>query len=226
MDLDRPDWGNLESNIVFLKRTGLLDQPKTILEIGCGQGRLATALQEGGHKVVAVDVAAEALAVVPPELDARLIEGVELPFEDDSFDLVLSFDVIEHIPETDLHLSEVRRVLKPGGHYLFQTPNKWTNIPFEMLRWSVRYGVRRMFDFLKPPQHCALHSYGELQARLRKNGYGYDFFDVPVVNKYFREKVRTYAGRFGVLLLRIVPIDRLPRPLRTNFYVKAQLLAE
>jgi hypothetical protein len=42
------------------------------------------------------------------------------------------------------------------------------------------------------------------------------------VNDYFVEKVRSHLGRFGVLSLKVVNPDRLPQPLRTNFYVQAQ----
>ena len=223
LDLSRQDWGNFSSNITFLERTGLLDTPQRILEIGCGQGRLCKALQEAGHEIVGIDAAQAALDACPEGIDVRLAEGSVLPFEDNSFDLVLSFDVIEHIPDTDRHLEEVKRVLRPGGHYLFQTPNKWTNIPFEMVRWSTTYGIRRTFDFLKPPEHCALHSYYELKRRLDKNDYRFEFFDIGVVNDYFVGKVRKFLGGFGVVMLKILNPDRFPIPLRTNFYVQSQV---
>ena len=159
------------------------------------------------------------------ELDIRVAEGSELPFGDAEFDLVLSFDVFEHIPNSDRHLAEVRRVLKPRGHYLLQTPNKWTNIPFEIVRWSSTHGIRRTFDFLKPPEHCALHSYRELRTRFAAHGYQIKFHDVKVVNDYFLKKVHSYLGLFGVVSLKLVNPDRLPPPLRTNFYVEAQKMA-
>ena len=78
--------------------------------------------------------------------------------ETEQFDLVLSFDVIEHIPDTERHLLEVRRVLKPGGSYLLQTPNKWTNSIFETIRW--RSVSKWRVD------HCSLHTYRQLRQRL------------------------------------------------------------
>ncbi len=50
--------------------------------------------------------------------------GHTLPFPDASFDVVISFDVFEHIAESDAHLREVGRVLVPGGRYLLQTPEQ------------------------------------------------------------------------------------------------------
>ena len=69
------------------------------------------------------------------DLPYTVMNQSDLPFDDDCFDVVLSFDVFEHIPEPDQHLREVARVLKPNGCYLLQTPNKWTNSVFETIRW-------------------------------------------------------------------------------------------
>lgn len=54
-----------------------------------------------------------------------LMEGDRLPFADQSFDLVFSDFVVEHVEKPDIFLSEVYRVLKPGGAYVFRTPNKY-----------------------------------------------------------------------------------------------------
>ena len=84
--------------------------------------------------------------------------GDDLPFADQSFDTVLSFDVFEHIPDSDKHLREVRRVLKNGGQYLLQTPNKWTNIPFELLREHRKYGRGPIASYRELMlDHCSLH---------------------------------------------------------------------
>lgn len=225
-DCDRTNWGNLTSNVEFLEQTGLLSTPQRILEIGCGRCQLMLKLTEDGHDMVAIDAEREVVDAAPAGFDVRLAEGSNLPFSDNSFDIVMSFDVIEHIPDTDAHLNEVRRVLKPGGHYLLQTPNKWTNIPFEMVRWSTTYGVRRTFDFLKPPQHCALHSYRQLNRRMRDNGFSIQFYDIPVVNDYFVSKIRAYLGGAGVRALKILNPDKLPIPMRTNFYVNARAIVK
>ena len=76
----------------------------------------------------------------------------------------MSFDVFEHIPDSDAHLLEVRRVLKPGGRYLLQTPNKWTNSVFETIRWRSLTAWQE--------DHCSLHSARELRSRLSTHGLG------------------------------------------------------
>jgi hypothetical protein len=104
-------------------------------------------------------------------------------------------------------------VLVPGGRYLLQTPNKWTNTVFETIRWRSLTSWR--------DDHCALHTYGQLQRRLARHGFEVRFHDIPVVNDFFRRKLRHYVGPVGPTLLAILNPDRLPLSLRTNFYVEA-----
>jgi|1185.fasta_scaffold188887_2 SAM-dependent methyltransferase len=222
MDPDREQWGNLEASLTFLTRAGLLDRPMRVLEIGCHRGDLLRHLVGCGHEAFGCDLEAAHLAAGPHTLRVCVADGQRLPFRDASFDLVLSFDVFEHMPRSDAHLAEVRRVLRPGGRYAMQTPNKWTNMVFHALIWARKYGLRRAFGFLEPPGHCALHSFWQLRRRLGRHGFAARFHAVPVVNEHFRAKIRHYAGPLGLAALRLYNPDRLPLWLRTNFYVLAE----
>jgi len=218
-------WGNYETNLRFLSRAGLDQGPRRILEIGCGRGAILSFLQKLGHAVHGIDLDPKAVLECNdsyPGIEAQVASGDALPFEAHMFDVVLSLDVFEHIRDSNRHLREVRRVLKPGGNYLLQTPNKWTNIPFEMLRQWKKFhtGPIRSYRTLTE-DHCALHSYAELKARFSRNGFELTFVDLPVVNDYFKAKVRTYMGPLGPALLTVVNPDRLPMFLRTNFYALA-----
>jgi len=214
-DTDR--FGNLEANVRFIEAAGLLRDGVRVLEIGSGRGALLADLRARGVHVVGIEpnaaLAADALAR-EPRLPVARMSGDRLGFPDATFDVVLSFDVFEHIADSDAHLAEVHRVLRPGGAYALQTPNKWTNSVFETIRW-------RSFTAWKR-DHCALHSLEELRRRLRKHGFEASFADVPVVNDFFREKLRRYVGPAGPALLKIANPDRWPRKFRTNFYVVAR----
>jgi SAM-dependent methyltransferase len=211
------EFGNLEANLRFLEQEPLPQRPARVLEIGSGRGTLLADLRSRGFDVVGVEISADRIAEARArfgDLPIQRIDGTTLPFSDATFDAVLSFDVFEHIPDTDAHLNEARRVLKPGGWYLLQTPNKWTNSVFETIRW-------RSFTRWKA-DHCSLHSYGQLARRFRRHGFEIAFADVPVVTPFFRQKVRQYLGAAGTLMLAIGNPDRLPRRWRTNFYLRAR----
>jgi SAM-dependent methyltransferase len=214
-DTDR--FGNLEANISFLEKEGLLRGGPRVLEIGSGRGTLLARLRARGVDAIGIEpnagLAIDAVRRDPPLPVARM-SGDRLGFPDATFDLVLSFDVFEHIADSDAHLTEVRRVLRADGAYALQTPNKWTNAVFETIRW-------RSFTAWRT-DHCALHSITELRQRFRKHGFEPAFRDVPVVNDFFRAKLRRYIGPAGPALLLVVNPDRWPQKFRTNFYVVAR----
>ena len=211
------DFGNLEANLRFLEASGLLAPDRRVLEIGTGRGTLLQLLRARGLDVTGVELSPDRIAesrVLHGDLPIQQIADVILPFPDAAFDVVLSFDVFEHIPDSDGHLSEVRRVLKPGGWYLLQTPNKWSNTIFETIRW--RSFTRWRAD------HCSLHSYAELRRRFTRQGFDVQVDDVPVMTEFYREKVRRHLGGIGVAMLRLANPDRWPLRWRTNFYVRAR----
>jgi SAM-dependent methyltransferase len=210
-------FGNLEANIRFLDMTGIVTPGARVLEIGTGTGSLLQELIRRGIDAEGVELRQELIDQAHRfhgPLPIRRVTGTALPFTDSSFDVVVSFDVFEHIPDSDAHLLEVRRVLRPGGSYLLQTPNKWTNTVFETIRW-------RSFTRFRE-DHCSLHTLSQLDARLRRLGFEPRAYDVPVVNDFFRAKVRRYIGSAGVVALRVISPDRLPVSWRTNFYVAAR----
>jgi SAM-dependent methyltransferase len=212
-----PEFGNLEANIRFLEASGVLRADVRILEIGSGRGGLLHWLIGKGLDAVGVETSADRIAEARSRFGALPIQqvpGVALPFADATFDLVLSFDVFEHIPDSDAHLTEVRRVLAPGGAYLLQTPNRWSNTVFETIRW-------RSFTKWRA-DHCSLHTPGQLERRLRRLGFTPLFADVSVVTPFYREKVRRHLGRAGALLLHLANPDRLPLRWRTNLYLLAR----
>lgn len=227
-------FGNFDANIRFLEATGVVlshggpERPalhfrswkasaeRDVLEIGTGTGTMLHALLDRGCRARGVelrqDLIDEAKRWYGADLPVERVTGTALPFPDAAFDVVISLDVFEHIPDSDAHLREVTRVLRPGGSYLLQTPNKWANALFETIRW-------RSFKWRE--DHCSLHTLRQLRTRLARHGFEVRAYDVPVVNAFFREKVRRYAGPIGAAALWVVKPDRLPLAWRTNLYVQA-----
>jgi ubiquinone/menaquinone biosynthesis C-methylase UbiE len=98
-----------------------------VLDLGCGAGALTGELARSGARVTGADVARAAVERARrarPELEFTVIplDG-PLPFPDVSFDVVWCSEVIEHVADTARWLSEVRRVLVPGGRLLVTTPS-------------------------------------------------------------------------------------------------------
>jgi SAM-dependent methyltransferase len=95
---------------------------RTVLDIGAGEGALSVRMQERGYEVAACDVRPDLFR--PTELECRPIEGDgRLPFDDASFDLAVAVEVMEHLESHARMFDEVHRILRPGGYFLFTTPN-------------------------------------------------------------------------------------------------------
>jgi ubiquinone/menaquinone biosynthesis C-methylase UbiE len=92
-----------------------------ILDVGCGKGHLVKALSELGIESVGIDLNPNAadVAVVPR---VKTMSAINLDFEDESFDAVVSFHSIEHIPRIEDALEEMARVVKHGGKVLLVYP--------------------------------------------------------------------------------------------------------
>ena len=209
------DRSNFDANIQFLEGTGLLKKDIRILEIGCGAGRLTNYLIQKGFDAIGFDISEtlikEGHSRYPDTLIFIASGGGDMPLKDSFFDIVLSFDVLEHIPDVDAHLSEVRRVLKSGGFYLFQTPNKLTNVPFEIIK-NGSLTKHKAY-------HCYLQTFWSLKGLLAAHSFEFRFVKMPVMNGFMEQKIWRIFGRARVGLSRVVNPDRLPLPMRTNFYV-------
>jgi ubiquinone/menaquinone biosynthesis C-methylase UbiE len=98
-----------------------------VLEVGCGAGGLLRLLAERGAAVAGTEPLAEALAFARqrvPAAELTLVgEGPELPYANASFDAVVGQHVLEHLPDLDAALRELRRVLRSGGRLAMATPN-------------------------------------------------------------------------------------------------------
>lgn len=211
------DLGNFDSNLLFLERTGVLHPGQRILEIGPGHGRMLHHLLSKGYDVRGAEISPDRIEAgnrLYGDLPYTRVTDAGLPFDDGSFDVVLSFDAFEHIRDSDGHLREVTRVLKPRGYYLLQTPNKWTNIPFEIIRF-------RSLTFWRK-YHCSLHTRRQLVRRLNAHGFDARFHSVPVVNDFFIGKVKRHLGVAGSVMLKFYNPEKLPAALSPVFYVEAR----
>lgn len=107
---------------------------KRVLEIGLGQGADAESLIRRGAIWSGVDLTAESVERVRTRLTLRdlpfteLQQGsvLDLPFPDDSFDMVFSHGVLHHVPEINQAQREIHRVLRPGGELVVMLYSRWS----------------------------------------------------------------------------------------------------
>ena len=123
-----------------------------ILEVACGRGGFARELGRAGARVTGCDFSHVAVRVGDRKLRAgndhaavTFIQGdaQNLPFADDSFDLVISCETIEHLPDAPRGLREMLRVCRPGGRLLLTTPNYANFMGLYELYSSVRHPGRK-----------------------------------------------------------------------------------
>lgn len=105
---------------------------KTVLDIACGEGYGSNLLASEAASVTGADVSSEAVDHAQAtyknnKLKFVTADGANLPFADGSFDMVVSFETIEHLTEQEKMIAEIKRVLKPDGLLVVSTPNKSFN---------------------------------------------------------------------------------------------------
>lgn len=125
-----------------------------VLDYGCGAGQIVRLLREQGLDAWGCDVyyeGGDSSSLVPVDLRSfvRRMAGDAIPYDDASFDIVLSNQVFEHVPDIEAALVEIARVLKPGGVSLNLFPDRgvWREghcgVPF--LHWFPKNTKPRIY---------------------------------------------------------------------------------
>jgi ubiquinone/menaquinone biosynthesis C-methylase UbiE len=140
---------------------------RDILDVGCGTGYNLTFLSKYG-RASGVDMSVDALHFCRERgvENVKLHEAEELPYQDQSFDLLTAFDVIEHIEDDRAALQEFERLLRPGGWMLIYTP---------ALPWLYNEHDRRV-------HHKRRYVRKELESKIR--GAGFEIQHISYVNLF------------------------------------------
>jgi len=102
---------------------------RTVLDIACGEGYGASFLSKVAAKVMAVDVDAATIEKAEEKYKADNLDFIsgsilQIPFPDRSFDMITCFETLEHVAEHEEAMTELKRVLKPGGILMISTPDR------------------------------------------------------------------------------------------------------
>lgn len=138
--------GRAEIDAAMERLGGLLERTERALDFGCGVGRLTQALADHFDRVDGCDVSPEMVRRAESYSDNDRISfhrnGWRLPFDADTFDLVYSMIVLQHLPQSrqEGYVREFFRVLRPGGVAMFQVPEGPDSGPGSV---QSMYGVTR-----------------------------------------------------------------------------------
>lgn len=143
--------GILNSERIIIQK--YIDRRCRILDIGCGAGRTTIGLKKLGYKSVGIDISERMIEKAKQRdalIDFTVADVLRLPFNNESFDAAFfSFNGLMLIPNIENRkkaIIEVKRILKPGGYFIFSTPyldNKADN-PF----WKERLQCSNSYDSL------------------------------------------------------------------------------
>lgn len=153
-----------------------------VLDIGCGSGHGSNRLASKFKKVHGVDISPEAIAYAKkywpePNIEFSIGDSMDIPFPDSSFDVVVAFEVFEHLSDWRKFLSEIKRVLKPEGVVYVSTPNKTLYSPGT----TKPINPHHVFEMTIPEFRSALQEYFFLE-----NIYGQR---TPVYNDHWIWKI-------------------------------------
>jgi SAM-dependent methyltransferase len=184
------------------------------LEIGCGTGRFTSLVADKGIALTAIDIAIEMLTATKSKLreqrsrvDVKLLraDARTMPFANESFDVVFSFNVINHVPHYERVIDEAARVLKPNGVLVVGFPSMWSlYLPYAILVNITRRSLRRGV-FTRWPSAHALHRQASLlgMTKLRSRGM---FHAPPLRNRVLAQLVASVL-RFAGVIVRRGPLE-------------------
>ena len=180
----------------------------TVLDNGCGPGVYLHAFEPFSQRRIGLEIEHErAVEAIPHSEGVTQGVGEYLPFATDSFDLILSNEVIEHVVDDRLCLSEMVRVTKPGGHIVIFCPNRWYPVEQHGIYWRGEYhfgnkwGVNYLPNGLR--NRLAPHVRTYTRAGLRRL-----YADLPVREAHYEcifggyDNIAYRKPRFGRILKR------------------------
>jgi ubiquinone/menaquinone biosynthesis C-methylase UbiE len=145
-DLDRYHYEKLHHLVRLVDFDGY--RGRTVLDVGCGAGVDLARFAKGGAEVTGVDVSTSAIDLARTNFAQQglrgrfdVANGEQLPFADNSFDLVFAHGVVQYTAHPQRLVDECRRVLKPGGEAIFQVYNRvsWLNALSKLMKVGLEH---------------------------------------------------------------------------------------
>jgi len=159
---------------------------KTILDVGCGNAWVAAHFCPKGASVYSFDISTtntvKAIQKYPFENHFAITGDVyALPIKENSFDCVISAEVIEHVPDLMAYIKNLLRVVKPGGSIIITTPYN------EQISYSLCIHCNKL-----TPQHAHIHSFNEEKVKDLLSRFGNIEFGMYTFSSKMLAKLKTH----------------------------------
>ena len=199
----KEEWKSVAEYILFLKQSKAYEyvkpycNDKYILDYGCGTGYGVMTISEHAKGAIGVDINQQMIDYCNERyrkvnVSFKKVQAeYPLPYENGVFDIIVSFQVIEHLPNVQRYLYETKRLLKDEGLLFITTPNrKYRLLPFEK-SWN--------------PEHIREYSYKSLNDEMRRSFSEVRIFGVhgnDIVDSIERKRVYRSPMKhvFGIIL--------------------------
>jgi ubiquinone/menaquinone biosynthesis C-methylase UbiE len=142
--------------------TKYIHPPQRVLDVGCGPGDLSIRISQRCHGVWGVDVTPEMIriaeqktALEPANVQFQQADACDLPFEDYTFDTVMSVNALQAMYRPEMALAEMCRVLKPGGELLLITycfGDSSLSDSASLIDWAIKYKALAVWQSFKLTQ--------------------------------------------------------------------------
>lgn len=148
---------------VLLKEFNTFNRNNRILDVGCGSGFFLAEAQREGWESTGTEFGDDAVEFCRTK-NLNVLEGsVEsIDFADNYFDVITSFEVIEHLSFPFPHMKELHRILRPGGLLYMTTPNFGS---------ITRFMLKENWDIITYPEHLSYFEKKTLDFALKRSGF-------------------------------------------------------
>ncbi|NMX21367.1 hypothetical protein C5S30_02795 [ANME-1 cluster archaeon GoMg4] len=128
-----------------------LSKDSIVLEVGCGEGYGTSFLSKSVKKIIGLDVDEQIVKHAQKKYGStncifQVYNGKKIPFKENSFDAIISFQVIEHVQDDRSFVLEIYRILKQKGLFMLTTPNRTCRLKPEQKPWNP-FHVREYYPY-------------------------------------------------------------------------------
>ncbi len=177
-------WPDFKSGGFFYRRflSGQINPDKIVLDIGCGEGGILSEFRGKAKTIIGADVDGKSLFKNSSVDEKVLASADNLPLDSESADVATAEFVLEHIENPERVFAEIFRVLKPGGCFIFITPNLFN--PVMLASRILPFGVHKFLRkniLHKTEEGCFTYYRGNTYGTLMTLGKAAGFSELSLV---------------------------------------------